>query len=619
MRATVESPSLLFRPAPSKAEGPQGYLLRLAEANCLTVADLGRIGVSYDYQCLLDQTLLPEVAVSGDLHDAVRNTAAHWREKPRIWNRQFSRFCPWCLGEGEKWQVGWELLLHDACPRHECWLIDRCSTCGEQLTWRRPNLLRCPCGADLRREWPKLAPEEVVQFSALLEGRFFHEDIEAYPPFVDLNVDQTQRLVCYLGTYFDPGAGEKPLKRLKACSMESSWRVTSTGAAMVLGWPAAFHTALTGLQDKAGQEKIGLSRMFKYAYAYLYRGFSEEVFRPLQEAFEVWLVEEWKRGLGRRNRRLGDLLLGGVRWVPAMAAASSLGISVERLKYLVREQVIEGVETVSGQGRRFLTVRKDQIEALRSQILHEVDLKKATELLGLSRVRMRGLFRLLFPSLGRTLPGDSGSWVIARSEVEVLLEFGRNMPVVGIQGEGQVSLADQLRYHDWEAEEIVELIASVRRREIQVVGLLDGVGGLPRWVFDGQALAIWRQKRGVSDREWLSIQEVSRRLETRHEVVLWLVRQGVMKGEKLASANRIPKTALQEFCENYLFAAEVARQLGVSSIRLRKSLAALGVHPVSIDGVGPCRQLFYKRSDVLSNALAKIGKIEEDLLGIALK
>lgn len=348
-----------------------------------------------------------------------------------------------------------------------------------------------------------------------------------------------------------------------------------------------------------------------------------ELFRPLQEAFEVWLVEQWKRGLGRRNRRLGDLLLDGVRWVPAMAAASSLGISVERLKFLVKEQVIEGVETVSGQGRRFLTVRKDQIEALRPQILHEVDLKTATEMLGLSRVRMRGLFRLLFPRLGRTLPGDSGSWVIARSEVEELLELGRNLPVVGIQGEGQVSLADQLRYHDWDAEEIVELIAAVRRQEIQVVGLLDGVAGVPRWVFEGQALAIWRQKRGVSDKEWLSIQEVSRRLETRHEVVLWLVRQGVMKGEKLASAkgvgDRIPRAAVQEFRENYLFAADAAKELESSSIRLRKSLAALGVHPVSIDGVGPCRQLFYKRSGDLSKALSKIGQGGDDLLGMVLK
>lgn len=618
MTAGIESPSLLVRPAPSKIEGPNGFLLRLAEANCLATADLARIGVSYDYRCFVDQMLLPEIAVSSDLHEAVQRIGEQWSEKPRIWNRQYSRFCPWCLREGEKWQVGWELLFHDACPKHECWLIDRCSSCGEHLTWRRPNLLRCPCGADLRREWPTLAPREVVMFSELLEARFFQEVIEAYPPFVDLNVDQTQRVVCYLGTHFDPGAGERPLKRLKACSMEVSWRVSSTGAAMCLGWPTEFHRALSALQDRSGTEKIGLSRMFKHAYAYLYRGFSEEVFRPLQAAFEAWLVDEWKRGLGRRNRRLGDLLLDGVRWVPAMAAASNLGISVERLRFLVKQQVIDGVETVSAQGRRFLTVRKDQIEQLRPQVLYEVDLKTATEMLGFSRVRMRGLFRLLFPSLARTLPGEVGAWVISRTEVEELLGMGRHLPVVGIQGEGQVSFAGQLRYHDWSTEEIVELIGSVRRGEIFPVALLDGVPGLPRWIFDCQALAVWRQKRGVADKEWLSIEEVSRRLDTRHEVVLWLVRQGVMKGELLApskgSGYRISKARVQEFRDNYLFATEAANEVGVSSGRLRKALAARGVHPVSIDGVGPCRQLFYKRSAELSKSLALLGQSSQDLL-----
>ncbi|WP_130024395.1 helix-turn-helix domain-containing protein [Pandoraea sp. XY-2] len=430
-------------------------------------------------------------------------------------------------------------------------------------------------------------------------------------PLRDLNVDQTQRLIRYLGMHLDPAGVSKSLKLSNVGRMEVSWPVTSVAAAILSGWPTAFHVRFSEIQERSGGKKVGLPKLFQRAYSYLYKGLKEPAFDAVRYSFEQWLVENWRGGLALRNRRLAGQLLHRVHWIPANVAAERLGVRVARIRRLVSEGVIDGHESYSSTGRRFLLIRKEQVDELTHADLSEVDLTTAMEYLGLGKVRMRELLRLLFPSAYRPL-SEYGfpPWRISRQDVECYLAIGDGLPVLAIPEESQVSLFHVLKYWAWSENQIVDLIEDVRDGEIALEGLLDGAVGLARWIFDSQSLKIWRQRRNPELSNWLSVPHVAKLLGLKQEVAYWLVRNEFIPAEKLRTLRgcgaRVSRTEFERFKESYVFATEIAEALKTTSRKVSALLSEQEIVPASGQGLEKCGKIFYARSKALMDFLATL-------------
>ncbi|MGZ9569552.1 TniQ family protein [Alcaligenes nematophilus] len=603
---------MLIKLAPYRTEGPNGYLLRLAEANRLEYSDLPDLGVTYDADALLRSHLLPERGLDPALLAWVQNIATLRQKTSRVWNMRYSRFCPLCLNEEPSWRAEWELCFYDACAQHGVWMVDRCSSCHEPVSWRRSQVVRCGCGADLRAEPSHLAPAEVTQLSQVLSRKLTGRGAADMPePLRDLNVDQTQRLIRYLGMHLDPAGVSKSLKLSNVGRMEVSWPVTSVAAAILSGWPTAFHVRFSEIQERSGGKKVGLPKLFQRAYSYLYKGLKEPAFDAVRYSFEQWLVENWRGGLALRNRRLAGQLLHRVHWIPANVAAERLGVRVARIRRLVSEGVIDGHESYSSTGRRFLLIRKEQVDELTHADLSEVDLTTAMEYLGLGKVRMRELLRLLFPSAYRPL-SEYGfpPWRISRQDVERYLAIGEGLPILSIPEESQVPLFHVLKYWAWNENEIIDLIEAVRDGEIVLEGLLDGAIGLARWIFDSQSLKIWRQSRNPELSNWLSVPQVAKLLGLKQEVAYWLVRNEFIPAEKLRTLRgcgaRVSRVEFERFKESYVFATEIAEALKTTSRKVSALLSEQGIVPASGQGLEKCGKIFYVRSKELMNFLATL-------------
>ena len=499
-------PTLLMRPFPHRDEGPQGYLLRLAEANLMTHSDLEQLGVAFTLESLREHCLLPDEALDPGLHQQIRQIASLVDKTGRYWNRKRARFCPHCLDESAIWAAAWELIFHDACPRHGVWLVDQCSSCHQPISWDREHLVRCPCGADLRAEPASPCPTSVLQLSAQLAQQLYGPQwtnpLPGIPLLTTLRCTETQQLIRFLGAYMDPHAGSKPMKRQHAGELAESWPITSLAAEILLDWPNAFHAALNQLQDAQGPQKSGLYGFLHHAHYYLYHGLKGSAFNPVRDAFERWLAEHWKNGLSRRNRHLSQALLDSVQWIPGKVATEKLGISAKRLAHLIREGSIDGQLSISQTGRQFTVVRRDQLERLSAQLATEMPLLQASTALGLGKLRMQQLLRLLFPNARRAADNNFMPWCIPRNEVEALLELGRDLPHLGTPDEDQVSLAYVLRYWHWNDEEIVCLIDAVRRDAIQPVAQVDGEAGISRWVFNSGQLRAWHLGLAKENSPW---------------------------------------------------------------------------------------------------------------------
>lgn len=602
------SPDLLLRPLSRVNEGPLGYFLRLAEANFLSVSDLSRMGIHYEVGCLKRQRLLPPDKGESAASQHMIRLAGLLKDKPRIWNQRFGRFCPHCLKDAPNWQASWEVYFFDACPRHGNWLVDRCGVCHLPLHWNRDSLLHCQCGVDLRLVTTREAPPSVCRLSAMLEGKLLgQEEVEPHLPFHALDVDQTQRLIRYLGAYMGSRSGARPMKLRCANELDVSWQVTSLAAEIIFDWPRVFHAALSQLQTLSAGEKVGLMGMFRHAYAYLYKGFPEANFAPVREAFESWLAEHWKGGLARRNRRLNDELLKSVRWIPGNVAAAELGVSSARLKFLVKEGMLDGQESVSSTGRSFMVVRRDQLEEIRARLEDEMPMNEAASLLGMSRERTRQVMRLMFPFARRINDKIHMPWCVPRGEIEALLKLGNDLPVCDPIGDQQVSLGHLFKYWCWSSAEVVALIQSVRAGSVQPVALAEGAVGISRWVFEAPELRAFQKRSGASRTDSLSIPEMAQMLGVKQEVAYWLVRHRFVRSEKAGrfSSARVRREDIEDFRAQHVFGRELATLLGRSSKKTMLLLTEREIHPLHIPNGAACRQMIYRDDDLLRSFLAE--------------
>lgn len=607
--SVLDAPDLLVRPLSTVNEGPRGYFLRLAEANLLSVYDLSRMGIQYEIGSLQRQRLLPSEAADPAVYQHMIRMAGLLKDKQRIWNLRSSRFCPHCLEESPRWRAAWELYFFDACPCHGNWLVDRCF--HEPLNWSRSSLLYSASGKDLRQLETREAPTSVCRLSAMLERKLLNqEEIEPASPFHALDVDQTQRLIRYLGAYMGSRAGARPMKLRCANELNVSWQLTSLAAEIIFDWPRVFHAALSQLQTLSAGQKVGLMGMFRHAYTYIYKGFAETNFAPVREAFEFWLAEHWKGGLARRNRRLNDELLQSVRWVPGNVAAAELGISAARLKFLVKEGMLEGQESVSSTGRSFMVVRRDQLFEIKARLADEMPMKEAAGLLGMSRDRTRQVLRLMFPFARRINDKIYMPWCVPRGEIEAFLKLGDELPVCSDLGEDRVSLGHLFKYWCWSSAEVVLLIQSVRSGTLLPVGLAADAVGISRWVFEASDLKAFQENCGVSQADSLSVPEMAQMLGIKQEVAYWLVRHHFIRSEKTGrfSSARVRREDIQYFHEQHVFGRDLAMLIGISPKAMVLLLEERGIQPLQAGDGEVCRQMIYRRDRALSAFLVETGK-----------
>lgn len=598
--------TLPVRLQPYRDEGPQGYLLRLAESNLLNTNELKTIGIAFDYDILLSNGVLVDKTIDPDLHRYIAYTSELWLSETRVWNVQYARFCPQCLNEHGYWKAEWELNFYDVCHHHQVWLVDQCSSCGNKLNWQRNQLGRCNCGSILNAEQSKQCPVNMVHIASFISTKILQQDSEVLPEVLrKTDIEQTQRLIRYLGNYMSLAAGKNPLKMRQAGDLNHSWPVTTLAAEVIADWPNAFHHALTQLEKQNRADgRPSLNEVFGQAYHYVFKALKEKPFEELRHQFELWINAAWKGGIAKRNKRLTSTLMKEAAWVPASVACDFLGISHQRLDLLIREGAIVGETHISEKGRKFVMVRRDNLQQVKDHLFGLIDMTTAGQLLGLQKRRMRQLLNLVFADAKKLGSSPGAPWAVSRLEVNRLLELSIDLKYVSIPDEGCVSLGHVLRYWAWSNEDIASLILSVKTNEIISTNLLDTVPGIAAWNFKESELKNWKLKNQNGMGTWLTITQVAKILGVKEQVAYELVRLGYLQSEvmpkQIKRGTRIRRSTIDTFNQQYIFATKIAEAMGCSPQKVINHLTRFKKHPVSGPAVDGARQVLYKREEVIN-------------------
>ncbi|MEK4259440.1 MULTISPECIES: TniQ family protein [unclassified Paenibacillus] len=82
-----------------------------------------------------------------------------------------AKICPCCLSENEYFRKIWLLSNVTVCPYHNVELMDSCSVCSEQLSWRKGNIFICSCGHRYKKSKAVFAANEAVNFSEYIYSK----------------------------------------------------------------------------------------------------------------------------------------------------------------------------------------------------------------------------------------------------------------------------------------------------------------------------------------------------------------------------------------------------------------------------------------------------------------
>ena len=569
----------LQRPLRRADESPKGFLLRLANANLLGWLEIQAVA-------RVDSTL-----------------GAIDLEGRQPWMAQTSsRFCAQCLSDIGYWRTSWEILFADACPMHECWMIDRCADCGEDLTWKRELLLACPCGASLMDEKPALAPQAVVEMSKSLDA-LARGAVPALVPLVGLSLSQATRLVRFLGAYGTRGRDNCPQKIPRPDRICTSWPMSTYAAEVLRDWPAGFWRTLSTVHGLCAETETGrLGRAYRGLYVTLYRGLSEPAFDFVRSAFEGYIANHWTGALAKRNRRLPKSVLARVAWIPASRARREFAISALRLDELVADGSVRRESRIAPAGRVFHVFHREDLIRHRPVLEHQVDLKEAAHRLGLKRQRLSRLLPKICRD-ARKVGGRGGTWAIPSlwmDEVENLL---MGLPTIHCLLPSQISLRDTLKFKALSDDDVVTLVEHLQARKVTPVGLLVPVRGLSSLVFERNLVDSWISSRSVPHAAGLTVPEAADALGIKQEVAYCLVRSQLLSSSKIRgrrrAESRISRAQLADFEAQYIFARDLAKRLGCAPRAVSERLGALRVFPVSGPGVDACRQLVYRRAAVV--------------------
>lgn len=274
----------LERPNPFPRESALGWALRAAELNAIPDAlKLATLCKNFHATTSLVKFNPSELASWFDQapsklgfmsYSPLKKTSPPMFRKqpvtPKMLNLRTPRICPSCVQENGYIHAFWDLDLVSICPTHRISLVTRCSACNKHLSWRRPGLLICRCGAKIKHNGVQ-ASKSLVTLHQQLEVTAYSKQTKALR---QLHIESTafkDISLRFLIKFIETTARiniPKGRSRM-ALSLEDKMQILEKPAKLLSDWPTNFYNflALLNREPYPGSKSIGFfEKRFLYYY-----------------------------------------------------------------------------------------------------------------------------------------------------------------------------------------------------------------------------------------------------------------------------------------------------------------------------------------------------------------
>lgn len=631
--------ALVMRPDPKPDESLAGYLVRLTDENrydspawILSLCETRNAVLSVKTVPVLEEAVdLGRLALLTRKDENTLRALTHaWvsnpEEEPRVrllgaelspvmLRSRFTCVCPSCLREENYIRKIWEVALVTACPRHDCWLIESCPSCGRGLSRLRARVAECACGYDVREAEAKAASPATVAFArrvyslckVLPEGEPDGQDA-LFGPLANAELEVLLQSVLLI-FWQQVGRGDhlRPRKTLLSSPLEALGAGVEQALAVFARWPDGFFELLEDVRDVRrqgdGRFITGLQRDFGNFHKVLRAQTDESRFGFLRDAYEQYLTQEWSGGSTvKRCQCVSDEAARQRTWLPATEVARRLGIARHWVVRLVESGRLRGKLEPTGKTRMCM-VEESSVEEFAEALRAALPLAEAAKRLGVGEAAVLELVKAgcLEAFRGPTIDGFP-TWSFASVQLDDLVTR------VTQQCRAAGSVATFTLH---------QTVRKLGRSSLR------GIGGVVGAVLDGDLIPQQMASRGRGlarllfaqeeilglvgahfdrRRGGLSVVQAADQLGVKQQVAYHWVRRSLLPGvQSVQGARRIwtiAAEAVETFARTYVFGPELAQWVGVAPSHVARHLREAGVPPVSGPGVDGGRQFLFRRVDV---------------------
>lgn len=574
---------LVHTPAPMATESLLGYVLRVSEGNgyaspthLFVLAELGRgqdqiPGFPYEKIAKIVGRRPEELSaiayrlgsgrsarfkiLNHDLGRSLVHTPLRLRQ-PAL--------CPVCVETLGYIDAFWDLRAAVACPEHQTTVLRACPTCGAGIRWRRPGLLKCPCGATLSPDGLQCVDGVTVELMRALRDKLHGNALSAVSNPSAFPIEALERIPLRALLYLLEVLGTYMLRSRREGT--GDWERTIAAAAQILAdWPRNYHRMLANLGNhflEQDPSAMGLRRQFRPFYETLFKNGSVAAYMGFfKEEFIAFGIHHWGRAfIDKKLLRERDKT--AARFVSKSELARRHRLWRPTLNRLTASGAI--VAKKVGTGKRARTVvdlERSQLPVPSSGVItiREAGRKLGLPVSVLEYLRDTGVF----PVKPRT--GRHSSWHL--DDVEAFRLRALHLPQDHSYDGSAVSLKNLMRLKPRSAAAKASIVAGMLDGRIAVVGREGPTLG-DLLLHKEQVEAVLTEQKILVHGGTCTLPEAAARTGLDPAVVPRAVEAALLESIKSGGPIRISLASIERFNQMYVPLARLVKVLGSSSAGL---------------------------------------------------
>ena len=582
---------LVVTPHPNTHESLFGYLIRLSESNGYHTPTVitayagyprgGLITFSSDLQGISEVTgvELNKLKSIGYVRQTDTSVAYYLRgliiSRGRVnwhlWRNQRT-VCPACINDLGYIESYWDLKFAVGCPKHGIEGLQACPTCGDKLSWKRPGLLTCHCGAELASNTCQTISNSIRHLLVLLHMKVHGRKIECldeefFPKQVrSLTLQELLHLIRILGIYgYPPDQQDQDPKTTINRQLE-------VAADALANWPNGIHEYFFRLgnyfQHKNGFH-VGLRKQFLpfYNAIFTYKPFGN-IFEFLRTEFVRFGSESWGSAIIDkklyRNANHNEI----ERYLSVTAAAQRLKVSSRTLRRWCAGGHVPCKSVQTKTSKRYV-IDSQYIAKFERQPGETMDSRKAAAFLGIPVYVLKQLKSSSFYSsdhLPRIMNGYHQNDLISFKKRLACASSFVNLK--RFRNKSHSRLDSVLKTsHCWSAEAKVNLLCAFMDGRIKPVGKAT-MHPLSVYFAKKQILEFMGNARISDVSGALTLGQGAKLIGCSGECLSEMVSKGVITASRGTGYRTVCANSLKQFDENYLAMNSIARSQSTSAHRL---------------------------------------------------
>lgn len=633
---------LLFRTDPLPGESPRGYLCRVAHEHGYSgplaiaqIAGLPRSGLERDDNASQIAHVLrldPEEwrslcyrHVNGRTRYAQRLFCGDLISADEL-NYKRPRICPRCLCERPIWWAVWDLGLVTVCPIHRCHLVNQCPACKMNLAWQRPAVHECRCGLDLRTVAPQAAAVDLLAINAAIykaAGLSLDAAAEldlsacSFPPgMLALRLGPLLRFILFVGATRQEDGLRRKQRPFASTNLIMAAEIDRSAAALLSDWPRRLREALRHMlpPESTHPAAQNFHAIFGNFYRHLFRVLPRGEFGFLHDAFERFVIEDWKGLIRGQCRYFSDAVRLNSAWVSIDEAERIARTGGGRILDAIHKGDLEATFVTVRRGgsqtegwilrdslNRWVTERDAELARYmpRSEAVSTLGLKNVT----LVKVAASGVMRCVE---GCERDFTPGFFFLREDVLRIKQAFEKHsVPFLDYSKSGElIALRHAMRNYLGRDSGLAAVIQAVIDGSLAPCGYTSRFRGITGYLFRSEDLRKYRPVLAGKTRPeaYLNFSETALALGTRTSIVRGLVAQGLLEvavGYRNGFAKLVPERQARRLARTYVSVSALAKGFHLNSGSLARHLKESGTPLLAVSDPDHGRgHAFLLRKDV---------------------